>query len=71
MPRFPLSLGATVPAIVEPPPPPPFWTPLSAGALNWNRTRGGILPRFEHIYPQESGADQQFRKINLDDESEG
>lgn len=73
MPRFflPFPLGATVPAIVEPPPPPPFWVPVTAGSLNWNGVRAGLMPRFEHIYPQESGGEQQFNKVDLGNESEG
>lgn len=62
MPQFPLTLGATVPAIVVPPPPPPFWVNLTAGSLQWNAVRAGQMPRFEHIFPQEPGADQQWRR---------
>lgn len=70
MPRlfFPFPMGATVPAVVVPPPPPPFWTKLSADGLNWNAVAGRRMPRFEHVYPQEGGGDQAFKKVNLDDE---
>ena len=63
MPRFPLSLGATVPAVVIPPPPPPFWVDLAKDSLSWHAVSKDLMPRFEHVFPQESGADQQFVKI--------
>lgn len=63
MPRHPLSLGATIPPIVEPPPPPPLWVPVTALGHHWVGVRGGQIPRFEHIYPQESGAARQFVHI--------
>ena len=63
MPRFPLSLGARVPPPTVIPPPPPFWTNLTANALGWQRVRMGLMPRLEHVFPQESGAAQQFVKL--------
>ena len=65
MPRlmFGVPWGATVPPIVVPPPPPPFWTPVTGNTLHWQAVRGGRMPRFEHVFPQESGADQQFVKL--------
>lgn len=64
MPRHPLTLGSTILAPVIAPAPPPFWTPLVPAALSWNLSRGGQIPRFEHVYPQESGGEQQFRPLN-------
>ena len=63
MPHLPFPLGATIPAVVVPPPPPPFWTAVGPGSLSWQAVTGGQIPRFEHIFPQESGAEQQFVKI--------
>jgi len=63
MPRFPITLGATVPGIVIPPPPPPFWVPAGKNALAWQAVSAGQMPRFEHVWPQEPGGDQQFVKI--------
>ena len=62
MPRFPLTLGATVSGIIIPPPPPPFWTPLGKNSLGWQAVSAGQMPRFEHVFPQESGGDQQFKR---------
>ena len=59
--RFPFTFGVAGPAVVPPPPPPPpFWTNVTHSALAWMAVRGGQIPRFEHIFPQESGSDQQF-----------
>ena len=64
MPRFPFSWGAGTPALPPPPPPtPPFWVPVTKDSLTWQAVRGGQMPRFEHVFPQESGVDQQFVKI--------
>ena len=66
MPRFlfPFPMGAEPGAAPPPPPPPPpFWTKLARGALTWQFVTAGQLPRFEHIYPQEAGAEQQFVKV--------
>lgn len=60
-PFFPLGSTALTPP--EAPPTPPFWGPLSADALNWNGVRANRMPRFEHVYPQEAGASQQFAKV--------
>ena len=57
---FPLPLGSTVPAIVEPPSEPPFWTNVTHSSLQWIAHSQGQIPRFEHVFPQESGSDQQF-----------
>jgi hypothetical protein len=63
MPRFPLTLGTTVPPVVIPPPPPPFWGAVTSASLGWHAVHAGRMPRFEHVWPQESGAEQQFVKI--------
>ena len=64
MPRFPFAWGSGTEAAPPPPPPePPFWTPVTAHSLGWQAVHGGQMPRFEHIWPQESGAEQQFVKI--------
>lgn len=63
MPRFPFSWGATVPPIVVPPPPPPFWGAVGRTALAWHAVAADVIPRFEHIFAQESGAEQQFKKL--------
>jgi len=63
MPRHPLNLGSTSLQAPAPPPVPPFWTPVTAGGLAWQAVSGGQMPRFEHVWPQESGGDQQFVKI--------
>lgn len=63
MPRFPFSWGARVPPAVVIPPPPPFWSPVTANALGWQGVHAGLLPRFEHVFPQESGSAQQFVKL--------
>ena len=63
MPRFPFSWGARVPPVLVPPPPPPLWMTVTTGALSWQRVRAGLLPRFEHLFPQESGSAQRFRKL--------
>lgn len=60
-PLFPL--GAGIPAAPPPAPPtPPFWTALGPDALGWQAVTAGQMPRFEHIFPQEPGADQQWRR---------
>lgn len=60
--RFPpFTWGATPEGTPPPAPPaPPFWTNISHSALQWMAVRGGQIPRFEHIFPQQSGSDQQF-----------
>lgn len=65
MPRlmFGIAWGASVPPVVIPPPPPPFWVTLTADTLQWQAVTVGQIPRFEHIYPQDSGIAQQFVKI--------
>jgi hypothetical protein len=64
IPRLPFSWGAGTPAEPPPPPPePPFWGPVTSGALAWQAVRAGQMPRFEHVFPQESGSEQQFVKI--------
>ena len=61
--RFPFPLGSEAAVVVVPPAEPTFWTNITAASLNWVASRGGRLPRFEHIYPQESGAEQQWSKV--------
>ena len=62
--RFPFTFGVAGPAVAPPAPPaPPFWTNVTHSSLHWIAHRAGRLPRFEHIFPQESGADQQFTQI--------
>ena len=63
MPRFPITLGATVPPPVIIPPPPPFWGIITRDGLSWQAVSAGLMPRFEHVWPQEPGGDQQFVKI--------
>ena len=63
MPRFPLTLGSTVVAAPTPPASPALWTNLGPGAISWIAVGAGPIPRFEHIFPQESGAEQQFVKV--------
>ena len=63
MPRFPLTLGAITPPPTVIPPPPPFWSPVGRHTLAWQAVSAGQMPRFEHIWPQEPGGDQQFVKI--------
>jgi hypothetical protein len=59
--RFPFGWGSATPSVPPPPPPePPFWTNITHAALTWFAVRGNQMPRFEHVFPQESGADQQF-----------
>ena len=67
MPRFPFPLGSTVPAVIIPPPPPPFWGIVTRDGLSWQQVSVGLMPRFEHTFPQTSGADQQFVKITTPD----
>ena len=63
MPRFPLTLGSTSLVPIIPPPPPPFWGIVTSDGLSWQAVSVGLIPRFEHVFPQESGAAQQFVKI--------
>jgi len=63
MPRFPFSWGARVPPLVAPVPSLPRWTSVTAGLLAWQRQRVGLMPRLEHVFPQESGSAQQFVKV--------
>ena len=63
MPRYPLPLGSTALVPPVPPPPPPFWVPVEGNSVHWQAVTAGRMPRFEHLYPQTSGAEQQFVKI--------
>jgi len=36
------------------PPEPPFWTKDTPGALTWQTRGAQVLPRFQHLYPQDS-----------------
>ena len=60
---FLFPLGSPTQSVMTPPPLPPFWTRLSAAGLVWNGIHAATMPRFEHVFPQESGAEQQFVKI--------
>jgi hypothetical protein len=60
---FLFPLGSPTPPVVIPPPPPPFWGPVTAGPLAWQAVGAATMPRFEHVFPQESGVGQQFVKI--------
>lgn len=62
MPRFPFPLGSPVPPPAVIPPPPPFWTGVGPNSLHWQAVHAGQIPRFEHIFPQESGAQQQWKR---------
>ena len=49
--RFPFRWGpsvTTVPVAVVT----PLWTKLSPTALGWQVSRAGLMPRFEHIFPE-------------------
>lgn len=52
--RFPFTWGA--PVVAEPPAPevPPFWVKDTPGVVAWHADGAQLLPRFEHIYPQDS-----------------
>lgn len=56
MPRlfFPFAWGApstdTVVVVV----PPPFWVKDTSGVIAWHADGAQLLPRFEHIYPEEA-----------------
>lgn len=62
--RFPFVWGPA--EVVVPPPfvPPPFWGAVGANVLLWNRDQAGPLPRFQHIYAQTAGVDQQFQRLH-------
>ncbi len=40
---------AVVPSVTT-----PFWVKDTPGAMNWLADGAQLLPRFQHIYPQES-----------------
>lgn len=54
--RFPWVWSPAPEAEPPPPPPPaPFWTKDTPGSLAWSGRQAALLPRFQHLYPQESG----------------
>ena len=61
MPLFPM--GSATPSVSTPAPAPPFWTSVAAPSLAWRGVQAATMPRFEHVFPQESGIEQQFVKI--------
>lgn len=62
---FPFIWGSpSVDTVTVPPAPPPRWSNLGSSAQNWGSVHAAILPRFQHIYPQESGGEQQFRRLS-------
>ena len=57
MPRlfFPFAWGApSVDTVLIPPPPPPFWVKDTPSVVAWQADGAQLLPRFEHIYPEEA-----------------
>jgi hypothetical protein len=53
--RFPWIWSPAAETIPPPPPPaPPFWTKGIPVALAYNARQAQSLPRFQHIYPEES-----------------
>lgn len=57
MPRlfFPFAWGApSTDTVIIPPAPPPFWVKDAPGVVSWQAEGAGILPRFQHIYPEEA-----------------
>lgn len=64
MPRYPFPLGATVPPQPSTTTAPPFWTKLGPSAIHWQSRDTQPLPRFEHIYPQQSGGQQGFVRVS-------
>lgn len=57
MPRigFPFIWGAEPSSVVVLPVVPPLWSSVGGGGGTWRGVRGGLLPRFEHIYPIVTG----------------
>lgn len=57
MPRlfFPFAWGAPSTDTVRPPPvTPPFWVKDTPGVVAWHADGSQLLPRFEHIFPEEA-----------------
>lgn len=56
MPRllFPFAWGAPSTDTVIVVTTPPFWTKDTPGTVAWQASRANILPRFQHIYPEEA-----------------
>lgn len=57
MPRlfFPFAWGAPSTDTVRPPPvTPPFWVKDTPGVVAWHADGAQVLPRFQHIYPEEA-----------------
>ena len=61
--RFPFVWSPLVEVVVVPPVVPPVWTNVAAAVHAWQVQAAPVLPRFQHIYPQESGGEQQFVRI--------
>lgn len=57
MPRlfFPFAWGSpSIDTVVIPPPPAPFWVKDTPGVVAWQADGAQLLPRFQHIYPEEA-----------------
>ena len=57
MPRFffPFAWGSpSLDTVAQPIIPLPFWVKDTPGALAWSASKPDILPRFQHLYPDES-----------------
>lgn len=56
MPRlfFPFAWGTPSTDTVVVVTTPPFWVKDNPGVVSWRADGAGILPRFEHIYPEEA-----------------
>lgn len=51
---FPFVWGPQAPATPVPSTETPFWVKDTPGAMNWLADGAQLLPRFQHLYPQES-----------------
>lgn len=61
---FPFRWGSpSVDTVIIPPAAPPFWVKDTPGVVAWHVEGASLLPRFEHVYPQEAGGEQQFVKL--------
>lgn len=57
MPRlfFPFAWGTpSTDTVIVPPAPPPFWVKNAPGVVSWRADGAPQLPRFQHIYPQDT-----------------
>src|SRR6266576_2116878 len=65
MPRpfFPFSWGPDAPSVVTIPPIPPFWEQLSPTVQTWVRDAAGLLPRFQHLYPEEQSSMLKWSRL--------